>query len=132
MTSARGPSQTERAHTLGSRLRRLRRAAKLTQHQVAERVPMSAANLSRIENGEQGPPSEEVLEGLARALDADLTELLTLAGRAGATPTADMLLREIREAPRRDQRRLRQSRREHPEAAVDGVSAIGSVRATLC
>jgi len=96
MTSARGPSQTERAHALGSRLRRLRRAAKLTQQQVAKQVPMSAANLSRIENGEQGPPSDEILEGLAHALDADLPELLTLAGRGGPTTSSDALLRELR------------------------------------
>jgi transcriptional regulator with XRE-family HTH domain len=96
MTSARGPSQTERAHALGSRLRQLRRAAKLTQRQVAERVPMSAANLSRIENGEQGPPSDEVIEGLARALDVDATELLALAGRSGAVASSDTLLRELR------------------------------------
>jgi transcriptional regulator with XRE-family HTH domain len=95
MTSARGPSQTERAHALGSRLRRLRRAAKLTQNQIAEHVPMSAANLSRIENGEQGPPSDEVLEGLARALGADLTELLALAGRGATAPSQDTLLREL-------------------------------------
>jgi transcriptional regulator with XRE-family HTH domain len=96
MTGARGPSQTERAHALGARLRRLRRAAKLTQHQVAEQVPMSAANLSRIENGEQGPPSDEILEGLARALDADLTELLALAGRGTTAPSQNMLLHELR------------------------------------
>jgi transcriptional regulator with XRE-family HTH domain len=57
---------------------------------------MSAANLSRIENGEQGPPSAEVLEGLARALDTDLTELLTLAGRGGPTTSPDVLLHELR------------------------------------
>jgi len=96
MTSARGPSQTQRAHALGSRLRQLRRAAKLTQRQVAERVPMSAANLSRVENGEQGPPSDEVIEGLARSLDADPTELLALAGRTGTAASSETLLRELR------------------------------------
>lgn len=58
---------------------------------------MSAANLSRIENGEQGPPSDEVLEGLARALDADLTELLALAGPGGTHASPDALLHELRE-----------------------------------
>jgi DNA-binding XRE family transcriptional regulator len=41
MTSARGPSQTERAHSLGARLRQLRRAAKLTQREVAQRAVMA-------------------------------------------------------------------------------------------
>jgi transcriptional regulator with XRE-family HTH domain len=96
MTSARGPSQTERAHVLGARLRQLRRAKKLTQNEVAVQVPMSAANLSRIENGDQGPPSDEVLEGLAHALNADLPELLALAGRRGSATSSDTLLRELR------------------------------------
>jgi transcriptional regulator with XRE-family HTH domain len=97
MTSARGPSQTERAHALGARLRQLRRAAKLTQREVAQRIPMSAANLSRLENGEQGPPSEETIERLARALDTDPAELLTLAGRAGRPASSDAILREVRQ-----------------------------------
>jgi transcriptional regulator with XRE-family HTH domain len=96
MTSARGPSQTERAHSLGVRLRQLRRQAKLTQREVAERVPMSAANLSRVENGDQGPPSDETIERLARALEADADELLALAGRAAAPTSPDKLMREIR------------------------------------
>lgn len=97
MTSARGPSQTERAHALGSRLRQLRRQAKLTQREVAERVPMSAANLSRVENGDQGPPSDETIERLARALGADAAELLALAGRAGSATSSDLVLREVRQ-----------------------------------
>jgi transcriptional regulator with XRE-family HTH domain len=97
MTSARGPSQAERALALGSRLRQLRRAAKLTQRQVAEQVPMSAANLSRIENGEQGPPSDEIIERIAGVLDTDATELLTLAGRAAISTSSDTLLRELRQ-----------------------------------
>ena len=42
---------------------------------------MSPGNLSRIENAEQGPPSDEVLERLAVALDVDPEALLDLAGR---------------------------------------------------
>lgn len=43
---------------------------------------MSPGNLSRLENGEHGPPSDEVITALADALDADVDELLKLAGRA--------------------------------------------------
>jgi transcriptional regulator with XRE-family HTH domain len=42
---------------------------------------MSPGNLSRLENGELGPPSDEVIAKLAGLLDADLNELLKLAGR---------------------------------------------------
>lgn len=40
-------------------MRSLRRASKLKQREVAERIPMSPGNLSRIENGDYGPPSNE-------------------------------------------------------------------------
>ncbi len=43
---------------------------------------MSPANISRIENGEQGPPDDEVIIALAEALGADADELLELAGRS--------------------------------------------------
>jgi transcriptional regulator with XRE-family HTH domain len=69
----------------------------LTQRQVAEEVPMSAANLSRIENGEQGPPSDEIVERIGRILDADTAELLTLAGRTAISASSDTLLRELRQ-----------------------------------
>jgi transcriptional regulator with XRE-family HTH domain len=97
MTSARRPSQTERAQALGARLRQLRREAKLNLKQVAVQVPMSDGNLSRIENGRQGPPSDETVERLARALGADPTELLELAGRTRGNSTLDVLQVELGE-----------------------------------
>ena len=97
MTSARARNNADRALALGSRLRQLRRAAKLTQRELAERIPMSAANLSRIETGEQGPPSDEIIERLSHTLKADPTELLTLAGRTTDTLGSDELLRELRQ-----------------------------------
>jgi transcriptional regulator with XRE-family HTH domain len=81
MPTRRPDSQAERAHAFGARLRALRRERKLTQRQVAEQVPMSPGNLSRLENGEHGPPSDEVITALAAALETDTDELLKLAGR---------------------------------------------------
>lgn len=57
---------------------------------------MSAANLSRIENGEQGPPADEVIERLASVLAADTTDLLALAGRTAVSASSDTLLYELR------------------------------------
>lgn len=65
MSTRRPESQAERAHAFGARIRSLRRARKLTQRQVAEGIPMSPGNLSRLENGELGPPSDEVIAKLA-------------------------------------------------------------------
>jgi transcriptional regulator with XRE-family HTH domain len=81
MATRRPSSQAERAHAFGARIRALRRSQKLTQRQVAQGIPMSSGNLSRLENGELGPPSDEVITKLAALLDADVTELLKLAGR---------------------------------------------------
>jgi transcriptional regulator with XRE-family HTH domain len=83
MASPRRPSQQARAVSFGARLRQLRRAQSLTQRQVAERVPMSSGNLSRIENGQQGPPADETIERLAAALSVDAEVLFRLAGRSG-------------------------------------------------
>lgn len=81
MSTRRPTSQAERAHAFGARIRSLRRSQKLTQRQVAEGVPMSPGNLSRLENGELGPPSDEVIAQLAGLLEADSAELFKLAGR---------------------------------------------------
>ncbi len=112
MPSRRPESEAERAHAFGAGIRSLRRKRKLTQRQVAEQLPMSPGNLSRLENGEHGPPSDEVILKLADVLDADADELLRLAGRdvGGASFERQVLselqglrrdMREVKEAVRR-------------------------------
>lgn len=81
MPIRRPESQAERAHAFGARVRSLRRAKQMTQRQVAEQIPMSPGNLSRLENGETGPPADEVITQLAAILDIDVAELFKLAGR---------------------------------------------------
>jgi transcriptional regulator with XRE-family HTH domain len=57
---------------------------------------MSPGNLSRIETGDYGPPSDEVIERLADVLDADPLELLRMAGReAGSGPFEQRVLAEL-------------------------------------
>jgi transcriptional regulator with XRE-family HTH domain len=96
MSSRRPESQAERAHAFGARLRAIRRTKKLTQRQVAEGIPMSPGNLSRLENGEHGPPSDEVITKLATVLDTDAAELFRLAGRdIGGTSFEHQVLSEL-------------------------------------
>src|SRR4051794_25323807 len=96
MPRSRPESQATRAAAVGSRIRQLRRERRLTQRQLAERVPMSAGNLSRIENGEQGPPSDETLERLAAALQVDSEQLFALAGlRLSSEGFESRVLREL-------------------------------------
>lgn len=57
---------------------------------------MSPGNLSRLENGELGPPSDEVITKLADRLDADADELFRLAGRdIGGTSFERQVLSEL-------------------------------------
>jgi transcriptional regulator with XRE-family HTH domain len=98
VSRSRQPSQQERAAAFGARVRQLRRASKLTQREVAERIPMSGGNVSRIENGDQGPPSEEIIARLAQVLEVDESELLELAGRAGTRADFErQVLEELQE-----------------------------------
>jgi transcriptional regulator with XRE-family HTH domain len=104
MTSPKGKTEADRALALGALIRKLRRDRHLTLNQLAERVPMSASNLSRIELGSQGPPADEIIERIGHALDADPAELLRAAGRYATGKTfeetvlarLDALSRDVR------------------------------------
>ncbi len=65
---------------------------------------MSPGNLSRLENGELGPPSDEIIAKLAALLDADAAELYKLAGRdVGGASFERQVLGEL-QSLRRDMR----------------------------
>ncbi|HYM46637.1 MAG TPA: helix-turn-helix transcriptional regulator [Solirubrobacteraceae bacterium] len=98
MPARRPASQVQRAHAFGERIRGLRRAKKLKQREVAELLPMSPGHLSRIETGDYGPPSDEVIERLAEVLEADTLELLRIAGReTGSDAFQQRVLAELAE-----------------------------------
>ena len=71
------------------RLRELRKAARLSQRALAEKVGVNFTYLSKIENGRVEPPSESVLQRIANELAGELgmdeielsDELITLAGK---------------------------------------------------
>jgi transcriptional regulator with XRE-family HTH domain len=101
MPTRRPESQAERAHAFGARVRAARRAKKLTQRQVAEGIPMSPGNLSRLENGDHGPPADEVIAKLAALLDIDVAELFRLAGRdVGGASFEGQVLSELQQLRR--------------------------------
>ena len=107
MPSPRGQREAGRALALGALLRKLRRERGYTLEQLAHRIPMSASNLSRVELGSQGPPGDEVIERMAKALDADLAELLRAAGRAGSDESFERAVLERLDAIGRDVREVR-------------------------
>jgi HTH-type transcriptional regulator, competence development regulator len=75
---------------------------------VAGRVGLEPSYLSKIERGDQPPPSEETIVRLAADLDLDADLLLALAGKVRSDLVAVILrrpalfaglLRELREMP---------------------------------
>jgi transcriptional regulator with XRE-family HTH domain len=68
--------------TFGERLRELRKAKNLSQRALAEKVRINFTYLSKVESEKLDfaqYPSEELIRKLAKALGADVDELLLLA-----------------------------------------------------
>ena len=84
-----GRLNTEVPMPFPDRLRELRKAARMSQRALAERVGVDFTYLSKIENGRVEPPSEGVLLRIAKELASKLgkdetalaDELITLAGK---------------------------------------------------
>ena len=75
-----------RNNQFGPFIREKRESLKATDRafsvrQVAERVGLEPSYLSKIERGDQPPPSERTVVALARELDLDPDVLLALAGK---------------------------------------------------
>ena len=107
MTSLRGNTEADRALALGALVRKLRRERRMTLNQLAELVPMSASNLSRIELGSQGPPADEIIERIGVALEADPNELLRAAGRYATGKTFEEAVLARLDALGRDMREVK-------------------------
>ena len=65
----------------GARLRELRKETGMSQREVASKVKIDFTYLSKIESGIVSPPSEKVITKLAKILNGDRDELITLAGK---------------------------------------------------
>lgn len=106
------PTEASRALALGALVRKLRRERRLTLRQLAETVPMSASNLSRIELGAQGPPADEIIERIGIALDANPADLLRAAGRYATGMTFEEVVLARLDALNRDVRQMKDDLRE--------------------
>jgi transcriptional regulator with XRE-family HTH domain len=74
--------------TIGQRVRAARIAAGLSQGQVAERVGVAQAAISRIERGETHEPGVLIMAGIARALEITLDELVAQSVRKRVAQSA--------------------------------------------
>lgn len=79
----------------GQRVRDLRLARRISLRRLAGIVGIDFTYLSKIENGKARPPSNEVIEKLARELNVDQEDLFALAARVSQ---AD-LRREVEKNP---------------------------------
>lgn len=107
MPTPRSKTEADRALALGALVRKLRRDRRLTLNHLAERVPMSASNLSRIELGSQGPPADEIIERIGLALETDPAELLRAAGRYATGKTFEETVLARLDALSRDMREVK-------------------------
>jgi transcriptional regulator with XRE-family HTH domain len=71
----------KRARTFGEIIRQRRLTLEIGLRKLAESIGISATYLSKIERNELAPPAEERIIDLARALDLEADNLLTLARR---------------------------------------------------
>lgn len=109
MAKPKGKREVSRATAFGELLRKLRRKHPYTLKELAEQIPMSASNLSRIELGHQDPPADEVITQIAQALDADPAELLRAAGRAAGGDSFEQVVLERLDAIGRDVREVKEA-----------------------
>jgi transcriptional regulator with XRE-family HTH domain len=104
----------------GDRLRELRHQKGLNQRELADKVDIDFTYLSKIETGKMSPPSQDTIRKLAEVLDADLDELLVLAGRVPddvkevVTQSREhpAFLREIKDLGEEELEELRQKAKE--------------------
>jgi transcriptional regulator with XRE-family HTH domain len=100
--------------TLGKRVRDKRRELGITQRDLAEKVKIDFTYLSKVENDRGDPPSDETIVRIARGLDLDELELLSLAGKVPSTvrdlaaedPEFAMFLRKLPDLPKADREAL--------------------------
>ena len=99
--------------TFGSHIRAVRErlrseSSAFSLRQVARRISVEPAYLSKIERDQVGPPSEATTRRLAAVLDEDPDVLLALAGKVSADlrqiilrrpKLFAQLLRELKESP---------------------------------
>jgi transcriptional regulator with XRE-family HTH domain len=62
---------------LGHVIKQLREAKKMSQRALADKVGVTAADITMLETGKRKSPSLPVLKRLAKALGVPVTELLT-------------------------------------------------------
>jgi transcriptional regulator with XRE-family HTH domain len=68
-------------NSFGTALRKRRRAAELSQRELARRIGVDFSYISKIENGRLPPPAADTIVKICGVLDIEPEELLALTGK---------------------------------------------------
>lgn len=113
--------------TFGEYLRRKRERKGYSVNQLALYSGVSAAQISRIENGVRNAPKPETIFKLAVALDVSSTEMMAAAGHI---PTEDPILRGIARSNQNSMKDLTERNRKFIEAALSKMRADDAQKTT--
>jgi HTH-type transcriptional regulator, competence development regulator len=107
----------EKPADFGATIQALRKEHGLTQRELAGELGIDFTYLSKLENNRGERPSEKLVRQLAERLEADVEELLALAGRMpeelGELAQADVTFaRLLRRLPNMDEADLRKVYRQ--------------------
>ena len=133
------------SNTFGKLIRQARKDKEYSQRELAKLIGVDYSYLSKLENDHAGyPPSEEVIESLARHLDLNeqFSELRRLAGRI--TPDDSKvfedlvrkyqhlpaLLRRMRDEPEFAQKLLKETTLRQGSESAQSECCSGSTRLT--
>lgn len=67
--------------SFGKKIQELRQDKDLSQRELAKKAGLDYTYLSKIENAKMPPPQQDIIPKLADVLEADINELLILAGK---------------------------------------------------
>ena len=65
--------------TFGEKMKELRKAKRITQRDLAERVGVDFTYISKIENNKLTAPAEDTIRKIAEILDTDADDFVVLA-----------------------------------------------------
>lgn len=101
----------------GSYIKNLRESKGLTLNQVALYSDISAAQLSRIENGKRGVPKANTIKKLSEALKCDFEELMVVAGYIDASDEIIVAGEKVKVTP--EEFKVFSELMKHPKAFHD-------------
>lgn len=86
---------------LGARIKELRKKAKISQEELAEKIGINYKNLSRIEAG-RGYPTLETLETIAKVLNLEIRDFFEFQHLDSADSVAEAINTIVKTASEKD------------------------------